>query len=1050
MKILSPKMTSAVFAVFVFLGAFLMSGGTVNAQNEGNGAKVTVTGKVTDEKGGPLPGATVIVKGTQTGVSTDSDGRFSLSFVPKDNDILQISFISMSTQEISWKSARNGIIVVLKDDENYLKDVVVTGYSKIKRSNFTGTSTTISNEDIVKVSPGNVLKSLSAFDPSFKAIADNVSGSNPNKMSEYYVRGRSGISEISELDIATSEDVSEFSLKNNPSTPVFILDGFEVDQATIYDLDVNRIHSMTLLKDAAATAVYGSRAANGVIVIETVTPEVGQVKVNYSTTLSLSTPDLSSYHLMNAKEALEAEWYADLYQKATDSGKSAGGLINYYNLYNNVVRGVNTDWIAKPLRTSFSNKHYLALSGGSESLRWQADINYQSKDGVMKGSDRDSYGAAMTLDYRWKKLQVKNKFSFNVVDSQDSPYGEFSDYYHMKPYLDPINDETGEYYKTFNIYRNIRSSVSNPTYVENPLYEANLNSFSKSQYHEFMDNFGLNWNITPYLMVKGTFSASFKAQDDDKFVDPLSGSFVSTTDIMRKGSYRDNDLRFNKWTAGGLIAYNRTLAGHNINATLGFEAAQNFSTSVIANYRGFAYGAKGASSNALEIIDKPSFTDSKTRRAGSYLIANYSYKDIYLLDLSGRYEGSSTFGAKKKMGAFWSAGAGINFHNYGFLKDTQWIDRLKLKATYGVTGKSNFSPYQARTTFDINYDMPYIDQWGMTLKALGNENLKWEKVNKSDIGVEAAFFGNRLSFQFDYYHELTVDQIESISLPASSGFKSYKGNLGAVLNQGEDLKITGKVVSTHDWDVYLFGNFNHNTNTIQKLGLALQEYNESIDAFYATYSSNSSDEKFSQSFTKYEVGNSLSAIYGMKSLGIDPATGKELYEKRDGTVTYDWSSEEQQSLGDSDPLLSGTFGFNVRWKHWTLYSTFAFHCGGQKYNYTLAGIENINLEKYNGDIRILTDRWKEPGDFSTLKSIKDRTYTTLPTSRFVQNDNELTFNSISLGYDFDKAMLKKHGISGLKLQFNTEDLLYLSTIRRERGTSYPYARLWNLSVNLTF
>lgn len=1050
MKSLSGRLMMAFSAVVMVLGMLLASEEVLSAQNAGSQSSVKVTGKVVDTNGQPLPGASVLVKGTTNGVSTDVDGNFSISFIPKDNTVLVFSFIGMNSREMRYSSVKNGMKVVLKEDENLLTDVVVTGYAKIKKDNFTGTSTMISQEDIVKVSPGNALKGLAAFDPSFKMIADNAAGSNPNKLSEYYVRGRSGISEITELDLATSSDVSEFALKNNPSAPVFILDGFEVDQATIYDLDVNRISSMTLLKDAAATAVYGSRAANGVIVIETVTPEAGQVKVNYSANFALSAPDLSSYHLMNAQEALEAEWYADLYQKNTASGNAAGGLVNYYNLLNNVTRGVDTDWIAKPLRTSFSNKHYVALSGGSESLRWQADINYQNKDGVMKGSDRDSYGAAMTLDYRWKTLQIKNKFSFNVVDSQNSPYGEFSDYAQMKPYLDPVDPATGAYVHTFNIYRNIRSSVSNPVYVANPLYEASLSSFNTSKYHEFVDNFGLNWNITPYLMVKGTFSASFKVQDDEIYTDPLSGVYAATADVRMKGAYRDTDIRNSKWTAGGLIAYNRTMAGHNLNATLGFEAAQTFGTSLSSRYRGFANGAKGSPNNALEIIEKPSFSDALTRRAGSYLIANYSYKDIYLVDLSGRYEGSSSFGAKKKMGTFWSAGAGINVHNYGFMKDVDWVDRLKLKATYGVTGKSNFSPYQARTTYDINYDNPYIDQWGMTLKALGNENLMWEKVNKSDIGFEASFFKARLTVQFDYYREMTVDQVESISLPSSSGFTTYKGNVGAVLNQGQDLKITARAYSDKDWDVYLFGNFNHNTNTIQKLGEALQAYNKSIDEFYSSYSSNSSDSKYSQSFTKYEAGNSLSAIYGMKSLGIDPATGNELFVKRDGTVTYTWSSDEQQSLGDSDPLVSGTCGFNVRWKHWTLYSTFAFHCGGQKYNYTLAGIENVNLEKYNGDVRILTDRWKEVGDNASLKSIKDRTYITRPTSRFVQDDNEFTFNSISLGYDFDKALLRRAKISGLKLQFNTEDLLYLSSIRRERGTSYPYARTYNLSVNLTF
>ena len=836
MKSLSGKLMAAVYAAIVVLGALVSTGTSAFAQTAGSASSVTITGKVVDTDGQPLPGASVLIKGTTNGVSTDADGKFAITFVPKDNTVLQFSFIGMNTHEVRYAAAKNGMKVVLKEDENLLKDVVVTGYAKIKKDNFTGTSTTISQDDIVKISPSNALKGLAAFDPSFKMISDNTAGSNPNKMSEYYVRGRSGISEVTELDLATSDDVSEFSLKNNPSAPIFILDGFEVEQSTIYDLDVNRIASMTLLKDAAATAVYGSRAANGVIVIETVTPEAGQVKVNYSTTFSLSAPDLSSYHLMNAQEALEAEWYADLYQKNTSSGQAAGGLVNYYNLYNNVTRGVDTDWIAKPLRTSFSDKHYLALSGGSESLRWQADINYQNKDGVMKGSDRDSYGAAMTLDYRWKTLQIKNKFSFNVVDATNSPYGEFSDYVQMKPYLDPIDPDTGDYVQTFNIYRNIRSSVSIPTYVVNPLYEATLGSFDTSKYREFVDNFGLNWNITPYLMVKGTFSASYKVQDDDTYTDPLSGTYASTTDVTMKGAYKDVDLRYSKWTAGGLIAYNRTMSGHNINATLGFEAAQTFSTSQTANYRGFAYGAKGAPSNALEIVDKPSFADSRTRRAGSYLIANYSYKDIYLLDLSGRYEGSSSFGAKKKMGTFWSAGAGINVHNYGFMKDADWVDRLKLKATYGVTGKSNFSPYQARTTYDINYDNPYIDQWGMTLKALGNENLKWEKVNKFDAGVEASFFKGRLSVQFDYYHEMTVDQVESISLPASSGFSTYKGNVGAVLNQGEDLKLMAKLYSNKDWDVYVFGNFNHNTNTIQTLGKALQDYNESIDQFYSTYS----------------------------------------------------------------------------------------------------------------------------------------------------------------------------------------------------------------------
>lgn len=883
------KRTYSLRIVLILVSWCLLSTMTVDAQNASSGAAVTLTGTVLDKSSEPLPGASVLVKGTANGVATDVDGKFTIRLKPTPSTVIVFSFVGMKPKEIPYSSLHDGIKITLEDDSNSLDNVVVTGYANIRKDSFTGTSTTVGREDLMKVSTTDLMKALSAFDPSFKMITDNAQGSNPNNMSEYYIRGRSGVSEVKELDKVTG-DVSEFALKNNPSAPIFILDGFEVDQATIYDLDMNRVKSVTTLKDAAATAVYGSRAANGVIVIETVTPEPGAVHLTYSNTTSVEIPDLGSYHLMNAKQALEAEYYAGLFE-ATADDKNAGGLINYGELYNNVIRGVDTDWIAKPVRTALNHKHYLSVSGGSDALRWSADINYQSKDGVMKGSSRKTYGASMSLDYRYRTLQIRNKASFNVVNASDSPYGSFSDYVRMKPYLSPVDPDTDHYYKVFSIYRNIRSSISEPVYVTNPLYEATLNSFSKSSYREFIDNLSLRWNITPYLMAKGTFSASYKVQDDGTFTDPASGVYTKT-DVKEKGQYKDGDIRSSRWTLNGMLSYNRNLKKNNINASLGVEASETNSSSQYSTYLGFVEGAKASPSNALKIKEKPTFSDSNSRRFGTYLQGNWSYDDIYLLDISGRYEGSSAFGAKKKMGLFWSSGAGLNLHNYAFLKNVSWVDRFKVKATYGVTGKANFSPYQARTTYEIMYDNPYIDQWGMSLKALGNENLKWEKVNKFNVGAELSFLRNAVTVMFDWYHELTTDQVESVSIPSSSGFTSYKGNLGKVLNQGADIRVNVRAFSNRDWDVYVFTYMNRNTNTIKEIGDALKDYNSSIDSFFKGYSSSSSDSKYSQPFTKYEVGNSLSAIYGMKSLGIDPANGKELYVKRDGTVTYDWSSSE--------------------------------------------------------------------------------------------------------------------------------------------------------------
>ena len=1013
----------------------------------------TFHGYVRDEKGNPLPGVTITLRGSSLGVATNRAGYFTWRLPVQDTLTLVFSFIGMETQYLHFKKLKEGqqreeLRVVMREDLVSLEDVVVTGYANIKKSGFTGSSTHVTKADLLKVSPQNVMKALQAFDPSFKLIQNNAMGSDPNTMPEYYIRGRSGTSELKELDKLTSDDISQFALTNNPSAPIFILDGFEVDMAKVYDMDINRIENITILKDAVATAVYGSRAANGVIVIETSAPASGEIRVNYSGTTSITAPDLSSYNLLNAKEALEAEYYAGLFT-GNSFERIAGGLVNYAHLYNNVTRGVDTDWIAKPLQTEFNHKHFLYIDSGNESLRWGLDMNYQHKGGTMKGSYRDILGAGMTVDFRWKSLRIKNQASFNIMSSENSPYGAFSDYVRMKPYLSPEDPETGNYYKIFSIYRAIRSSISLPVFITNPLYESTLDSFDKTRYKDFIDNLSVIWNINDYLMLKGTLGVSFRLQDEDKYVDPTSGTF-STTATEEKGSYADREIRSSKWNINALLSYNRQIKKHNLNFSLGVEASESKQEATYAYYRGYVEGALASPGNAMGLREKPTLKDSNTRRFGTFLQFNYTYNNIYLFDLSERMDGSSAFGSKKKMGTFWSVGTGINIHRYAFMQQVDFLNQFKLKVTYGQTGKANFNPYQARTTYTTLYDEPYLNTWGIRLKALGNENLKWEKVRTWNAGTEINLLNNALALDIDYYHATTLDQVEDVSIPSSSGFVSYKSNVGEVLNKGVEIKVNARVFQKQDWDIFLFANVNHNKNTITKIGEALQSYNQRIDEFFSRYSTlTNTDPIYGTPFTKYEVGNSLSAIYGMKSYGIDPANGNELYVKRDGTVTYVWSSAEQQCLGDSDPKVSGTCGLNARWKNFTLYTTFSYRWGGQTYNETLKSVENVNLAYYSGDRRILTDRWKQVGDITILKNIQDQNQVTRPTSRFVQDNSTLTFNSLSLGYNFDRDLVRNWGLSMLRLQLNMEDLATFSTIKQERGTSYPYARTFNFSLNIT-
>lgn len=1005
---------------------------------------ITIKVRVTDKDSIPIPGVTVRIKNQSLAASTDRDGRVSLVLPQMDKPVLVFSFIGMKTKEVVF-IGQSLIRVVMEEDIAALEDVVVTGYANIRKESFTGSSTKVSREELQKVGPYNLIKSLQVFDPSFRVVQNNEMGSNPNTMPEYYIRGRSGTSELKQLDVLTTDDVSQFALVNNPSAPIFILDGFEVSQSKIYDMDLNRIESVTLLKDAAATAVYGARAANGVVVIESVAPQPGEIQVSYFGTLAASFPDLSSYDLMNAAETLEAERLAGLYNGAS-SANMAKGVIAYMQIRNQVLRGVDTDWISKPLTSEFNHSHTLYLSGGSQELRWGLDANYRRNKGVMKGSYRNTYGAALTVDYRWRNIQIKNKADVTLMESEDSPYGTFSDYVRMKPHQHP-KDGMGNYIKIFNYtYHNTTGTVNNP------LYEASVGNYTEKKYTEFSDNLSLIWRSSNFFWtVRGNLGISFKLEDNNKFMSPHSGTFfkASVSDFEWSGTLATSEVRTNSWNADLGVSYTQTIDGHNMNFRIGVELAENKSTSLSASYRGFT-GEHSSPAHAAEIVNKPTYMDANSRRMGAFLQMNYSYMNIYLFDLSGRLDGSSAFGSDKKVAPFWSGGVGLNVHHYPFMNKLPALNLLKLSATYGQTGKANFSPYQAKTTYKTLFDTHYARSTGMVLKALGNTELKWEKARTWNFRGEVGVLDNKLNLQFEYYVVRTVDMVEQVTIPASSGFTYYKGNVGEVKNKGFEFELSWRILENQDWGIIVSNAINRNKNEIVKIGEALQEYNSRVDTYFSKYSTVSTDNTFTIPFMKYEEGSSLSAIYGMKSLGIDPARGDELYVKRDGTTTHVWSSAEQQKLGDTEPKIQGSLQLNLRWKDLTLYTSFLYRYGGQAYNQTYQAIENVNLRIYGGDRRILSERWRKVGNVTKLKDIADQTQLTRPTSRFVQDENQFQFNSLSLAYNLKREMLRRAGISSLRFQFNMTDIATISSIKRERGTAYPFARGFNLSVNLTF
>lgn len=290
-----------------------------------------------------------------------------------------------------------------------------------------------------------------------------------------------------------------------------------------------------------------------------------------------------------------------------------------------------------------------------------------------------------------------------------------------------------------------------------------------------------------------------------------------------------------------------------------------------------------------------------------------------------------------------------------------------------------------------------------------------------------------------------------MTIPSSSGFTSYKDNLGEVSNRGFELDLRYNFYRSKNLELTAFGKMAHNKNKIVKINDALKAYNELVQKQYDDYDDNSSQTKYAQTYTQYVEGGSIYAIYGMKSLGINPANGREVYQRPDGTITYDWNAADQVEIGNREPWAQGSFGLNARWKNISLFASFLYEFGGQRYNSTLVSqVENANLERYNVDKRVSTDRWKKPGDVAPLKDIKDRSLVTRPTSRFIQDYNTLQFNSLSISYDFPAKLVKRWGLGMLRLTANMEDLGYFSSVLQERGLDYPYSRTVNFTLNLTF
>lgn len=981
-----------------------------------------ITGTVKDKGGNALPGVTVILKGTSSvGAATDVDGKFKLTIPNTDKIILVFSFIGMETQEVTVADTKP-LNVVLAEAAAEMDEVVVTGYFNKTKESFTGSQITVKGEEIKKVASLNVIQALSAFDPSIHLEENLEFGSDPNRVPEITVRGENG------FDLRDNAE----SDRTNPNSPLYILDGVEVTAQRVYDLDMNRIESMTILKDATATALYGSRGANGVIVITTLRPQPGEISVTFNANFNISIPDLRDYNLMNAEEKLEYEKRAGVWTDKLGNHENQMAMdMDYNKKLEEVRRGVDTYWLSQPLQTSVNQRYSAYIEGGDESFRYGIDLRYDGDKGVMIGSGRDKIGIGIVFNYNiGDNFFIRNDVLVDDVVGSNSPYGDFGLFAKQNPH-DRIYDETGEYTQL----------LSSEEY--NPLINATLPNKSTTKYTSIQDNFNIDWRIIQSLRLQGRFSYTKQVNKEEDYRSPFATEFATVAEKEKKGSYRGLNTTEHKMDGNFTLSYFKAANDHVVNFGIGTNFTEN-------RLKGEGFMATGFLNDDMSFIEyaaqyedkgKPTGKFDKARMIGFLGNVNYGYRNCYFIDLSYRTDGSSKFGKDSRFAPFWSAGLAWNAHNEEFWKDKRHT--MKIRASVGSTGSVNFSSSQAMTTYKYAFDSEYNGGYGAVLKGYGNPSLKWQNTLAYNAGIDLTLWNNRVQFNGDVYIKITDNLLLPIDIAPSTGFSSYTENMGQIKNTGIEGRLRLVLYENRqkdmDWNLTL--NVAHNKNKVQKLSNSLEAMNAEANK--------DENVKGPKPLRTYETGRSQSALMVVRSAGIDPATGNEVFIKLNDDLTFDYDHKDKVVFGDTKPTIEGNVNTNFNWKGFNLYLLFNYRYGGKVYNTTLATKVEGSDPKFNADRRVLYDRWKKPGDEVMFRRIDDVTQP-YQTTRLVQDDDLFSLQTLTLSYELPVKYAKTFFAERLKIQASATDVFRLSTIKQERGTAYPFARTFSLGLNVRF
>lgn len=992
-----------------------------------------VSGRVIDASSkNALPGASITLKENKgLGVATDVNGKFFIE-IPEGISALIVSFIGYEDETVPLTGDLSDLEIKLMERTVKMEDVVVTGMTPRKAEGFTGGYVSVKGSELKKLSPNNLLKALQIFDPSFRILENNQRGSDPNTLPEFRLRGDV---QLGPTD-ANSMQMMMGDYSKRPNMPLFILDGFETTLQRIVDLDPERVESITILKDASAMAIYGSKASNGVLVFETKQPLPGAINVSYNTNVGISVPDLSDYNLMNADEKLEYERQAGMFPSNNVE------QMNYYNHYKReILKGVNTYWLSQPLQTAVTHRHTLSMEGGDEALRYNLSLNYGNSPGVMKESTRTNMGLNLSLQYRRKKWNIGNQLGLSNTKGNNSSYGSFSDYTKMNPYY-RMRDENGNYTQV--IERKGMGSGQQMEEIKNPLYNTQFPFKDFNENFNVTDNFSIECAILENLRISLNASIAKGTARSEQFRSMNHTMFVGH-DMTKKGSYNKSLGDSFGWSTNASANYNLTMDKHLLSIMGRWNIEETKSNSVNLTATGFPNDNMTDFLFAYEMNDRVNGDETTSRSVGVLGSVNYMYDLRYAMDFSIRGDISSQFGSNSGMAPFWSVGLRWNIHKEKWLQNT-FVSNLVISGSYGITGSQSYSPYQAIETYtydNLRFPYPSSDILGAELKGFGNPDLGWSTTKNKSVRLELGLWNNRFTGTFSYYHNYTDQLLLEYTLAPSAGFPAMTQNAGAVLNEGVDIQASVLVIQDYERQIQwnIAANLAHNRNVIKKISNVVKTMNEE------------NLKRKDAPVPIYEEGKSTSQFFTVRSLGIDPASGKEVFLKRNGEKTFVWDATDKVAFGDTQPKVNGAISSSFNYKSLSVALAFTYECGSYRYNQTLVDkIENSSVA-YNVDRRALQERWSPTNRDAKYKSIEIIGHTTESSSRFLQKFNELKFSSISVGYRFDPKnfkFLQTCRIASLSINATMEDIARISSVKQERGLDYPFARDFSLSLSLLF